>query len=523
MNLKWTSVLPLAFALSAVAPPVGACGGCFTVTVSGAKNAQVITDHRMVLSLAGQRTTLWDQIRYAGSPEDFVWVLPIAPGREVQIGIADNAFMDALDSLSAPAIRADATTLCPGTGGSAASAPLYDYGGGCGGGGRGVDYVPGSSGSGNEMGDAGSAGNLVGRESAMLQPMGVATVGPYAATILGPSGEGGFDDWMARNGYEIPAETRAAVEHYRELAFDFLVLRLRPEAGVQQMQPVRVSFDGYVPTLPLRMIAAGVADKVGLSLMVLAPTRVRAGNFRNAEVATDNLVFDFATGRSNYRQLFDDALRRGESAWVTESSESVTAPMMSDRLPGARDAGSPRPFVDDEPHDAGVPFDAGPSDRGELAMPTGTLFVRRGRLFAASVPAADAGFAASDPYVDRRIAFEHMPNAPMLTRLRTELDRVVLDRDLTLEPSSDWYIPQRREATRYANVPPCPSASPSATTTTTTTITTMPRERSLFGCSVDTVRAPGVGMFGFSALLFGLRRWRRRDALRRRAGATLRP
>lgn len=517
MNQKWASVLPIAVALCAVAPPAGACGGCFTppppptttVSTNGVKNAQVITDHRMVLSLSAQRTTLWDQIRYAGSPEDFVWVLPIAPGREVQIGIADNAFMDALDSLSAPVIRARAVTTCPGFGGSS-GATTPDYGGsygGCGGGGRSVDYVPGSRGSGNEQDDAGSAGALTGQESAMLQPMGAATVGPYAAEILGPSGEGGFDDWMVHHGYEIPAETAAVVDYYRELGFDFLVLRLRPEAGVQQMQPVRVSFEGYVPTLPLRMIAAGVADEVGLALMVLAPTRVRVGNFRNAEVYDSSLVFDFAASRSNYRQLFDDALRAGSPAWVTESADRVTAPMMGDRLPGAPDAGRP-PLHE---LDAGDSPDAA---RGPLseALPAGTIFVRRNLRLAPLARAVDAGLPTSDPYVDRRVAFEHLPGGATLTRLRTELERVVLDRDLTLEPSEGWDIPQERQVRNFANVPPCPT--PPIETTPVTPTTPAPMRRSLFncGCSVATVRAPGVGMFGLSALAFGLRRWRRRGA-----------
>lgn len=49
------------------------------------------------------------------------------------------------------------------------------------------------------------------------------------------------------------------------------------------MQPVRVTMEGYVPRLPLRMIAAGVADKVGLSLVVFSDARIEASNFPNGE------------------------------------------------------------------------------------------------------------------------------------------------------------------------------------------------------------------------------------------------
>ena len=519
--MRSTTLLVFVSALTAVTPPAAACGGCFTaVTTDASKSAQVVTDHRMVLALSAERSTLWDQIRYAGSPEDFVWVLPIAPDADVEIGVADNAFMEALDSLSAPAIRASATSLCPGvpgsggaSGASGASGAGFgggDYGGGCGGSSRSVDYVPGGSGSGNEQGDAAVSdpNEVVGRESAMVLPMGVFVVGPYAAAVVPSRGEGGFDEWMAGHGYDIPAPTRVAVEHYQSLGFDFLVLRLRPQQGVHQMQPVRVSFRGYVPTLPLRMIAAGVADKVGLSLMVLAHTEVQAMNFRTAFVADDDLVFDFAANRSNYRALFDAALGpRSDPAWVVESSEPVTAPMMSDRMPAPQDAGF-RPSLDvtvaTEP-DAGL--DAGPPSFSDL-LTSGTFHVQNHRLVATLAPRPDAGLAASDPYVDRRIAFAHLPGTPYLTRLRTELDRVVLDRDLDLEPGRYGRIGQQRTARAVVNIPPCPDAGvPSFTTTT-------PPRASLLGCSVTVVRAPGVGLFGFAALAFGLRRW----GARRRRG-----
>src|SRR4051812_47597712 len=78
----------LALALPARA---SACGGCShpevtTSTSSGMKTAQVVTDHRMVFALSLTRTTLWDQIRYSGEPEDFIWVLPVPHGVALDLG-----------------------------------------------------------------------------------------------------------------------------------------------------------------------------------------------------------------------------------------------------------------------------------------------------------------------------------------------------------------------------------------------------------------------------------------------------
>ena len=60
--------------------PAEACGGCFHGPPAPTETETVITDHRMVFSVSPAQTVLWDQIRYAGNPAEFAWVLPIKPG-----------------------------------------------------------------------------------------------------------------------------------------------------------------------------------------------------------------------------------------------------------------------------------------------------------------------------------------------------------------------------------------------------------------------------------------------------------
>ena len=78
-----------------------ACGGCFhppTLTASD------ITDERMLLSVSQTQTTLYDQIRYSGSPTSFAWVLPIHG--TVQVGLSADILFDSIDSLTATQIQA---------------------------------------------------------------------------------------------------------------------------------------------------------------------------------------------------------------------------------------------------------------------------------------------------------------------------------------------------------------------------------------------------------------------------------
>src|ERR1700690_849426 len=52
----------------AAAPDARACGGCFHEPVPPTQTGTVVTDHRMIFSIATQQTTLYDEIKYAGSP-----------------------------------------------------------------------------------------------------------------------------------------------------------------------------------------------------------------------------------------------------------------------------------------------------------------------------------------------------------------------------------------------------------------------------------------------------------------------
>lgn len=445
----------------ALSPRTGdACGGCFYPTiVGGEKTAQVVTDHRMVLSLTAQQTTLWDQIRYAGQADAFVWVLPIPRGVPVRMGLGDNAFVNALADLSAPRIRGDFAVSCgpddvataravgapgatPGGGRDAgASWGGSSWGGGAGGCGGStaptrVDYTPGSAGSGNG-GVSGAEMPFTGTEN--LSVAGERdTVGPYAAEVV-RGGGGSFQRWASQNQVNIPGETLQAVRWYEDLGTDFLVLRLAPEAGLTQMQPVRISFPGYLPTLPLRMIAAGVADKVGLDLMVLADGPMQVRGFANDFVDATQIVWDVRARRSNYRALFDGILARHSGrVWVTESTQGVVGEMMSMSPNGPRAVG----------------LDSGLLEGLEGEGDAGGPWVNPGRLLEPGrVPMEDP---RADPYVDRRIAFAGLGPRPTLTRLRTELNRRALDQDLQLDAAPEGFVVVRdRQAFRATNLPRC--------------------------------------------------------------------
>ena len=290
-----TLTLPFALVgISAVASlvaaptPARACGGCFapigTVTV--------VTAHRMAVAITPSETTLWDQIQYAGDPEDFVWVLPIRGENLVEL--ADNAFFEALDQATQiqlrgtfPPLQAFCGRLASASDGDSFGPPPSDNG---------------------------------------VTVYGEAVVGPYFTATIGSDDPAALLRWLTDNDYAVPDSILPTIAHYVDLGSNFAVLRLHPNAGVSQMQPVRITTPGLMPTFPLRMVAAGVAGQVGLQLYIFGEGRYGADNFPVVEVDPNDLYFDWARGEFNYDEVFAAAIatahRRG---WVAEYAQPYEA------------------------------------------------------------------------------------------------------------------------------------------------------------------------------------------------------
>jgi len=379
--LNWRALLGAAAALAltwGVADRAQACGGCFAPTES----VTVVTGHRMAVAISPAETTLWDQFQYAGDPEDFVWVLPIAG--ETLVELADNAFFDALDQSTRITLQGTfppLQTFCPDPCGGGLAFPSASRGG--------EDGSP---------------------TEDPVTVYGTAVVGPYETATIGSDDPEALLSWLQTNGYAVPDEILPIIAHYVDRGLNFAVLKLHPNAGVNQMQPVRVTTPGMMPVFPLRMISAGTAGSVGLELYILAEGRWEAQNFEMLEVPPSALIYDWATSRFNYNEAFDRVLAdAGGRAWITEFAQ--------------------------------------PGDRGwQYNLQSWTTYDEDGTAHSS----AD-DFAV----VTRSIA------APHLTKIRTDLDVGFLDQDLILQASLDGdvesFILVDREINRPAE-PRCPTA-----------------------------------------------------------------
>lgn len=446
-----------------------ACGGCFHPIVSASDS--IVTGHRMAFAVSANRTVLWDQIKFSGSPEEFGWVLPVKPGAVIQA--STDAWFEALETVTAVRVASPQVTCPP---------PSGNFGSHSGCGCSSEDMVA----------EAAASG---GRDVANTPPVTVVhqgTVGAYQTVTLSSTDGSALRTWLGDHGYAVPPDIDPIIDAYVSEGADFIALRLIPGKGVNEMTPVRVITPGGDPILPLRMVAAGTGSLTDIVLYVIGEGRFGLRDLGEVQVPRDRLSFDFATNESNYLKLRDDALGEnngisyvtafaalgafsrtftdptsvapftdtqsniyddftslyfgqanlndGEAALFSDAcAQAVVRRLQSDLLvdgKGLLDAGAPA-LPDAGVHDGGL-SDAG-SHTGRVKTPTGPI-------------PADFTCAGHDDIAAALIGMH--PNEAWVARLEMNLPREAFTMDCNVElASSQSEVSNQLSAPKATNVP----------------------------------------------------------------------
>jgi hypothetical protein len=368
-----------------------ACGGCFHPPTQVATD---ITDERMLLSVSPAQTTLFDQIQYAGSPSQFAWVLPIHG--TVTVGLSADVLFDSVDVLTATQITQPPSSCPP--------APC-----------RGVLTSAAGAAAAPQSADAAAEANAV---TVIKQQ----NVGPYATVQLHATDSTALSNWLAQNGFAIPADVTPVIAAYVTEGFDFLAMKLQPGQGVQAMRPVRVTTPGASLSLPLRMAAVGTGTIVGITVWIVADGRYEPQNFPFFHIDDASLVWDWSTSLSNYTTLrVENEATLKNGGWEIESSLTLSQQLITNVIlsGGQYYGGGGRGFGVSAPSDPSVDYlpivgsDAGPdSGASETAEEVRTD----------DVNALFAGVTA--------------PNA-RVTRIRGDIAHAAMTSDLLLQASAD--------------------------------------------------------------------------------------
>jgi Uncharacterized protein conserved in bacteria (DUF2330) len=359
-----------------------ACGGQFTPVSA---TVSTVSAHRMIFSISPTATTLYDEIKWSGSPASFAWILPIQG--TVTVGLSADILFATLDSLTASKVDQPFPT-CAFRGGSGGT-------------------------SGTGAGSGGTKGSGGGGVMVITQQQ----VGPYETVQLASSDGSALTSWLTANGYTISAADKPVIKAYVAAGMNFLAMKLVPGAGISAMQPVRVTSAGASPVLPLHMVSVGTGATTTITLWVVADGRWQPQNFPFFTISDSELTWDWTTFTSDYGAvLASKEAASGGTGWLLESSLELSQTTLSNDLIAAvtydGDAGGgylpPPPPVDAGPD---ASFDAGAG--GDM------------------VAAADADLAVLFAGIKR-------PNA-RITRLSTNIAHSALANDLTLEAPTNQH------------------------------------------------------------------------------------
>jgi MYXO-CTERM domain-containing protein len=357
--------------LYAAEPRAAACGGCFHPPQ---ENPTVVTDHRMIFAISPKQTTLYDQMRYTGSPSSFAWVLPIA--EKVTIGLSSEELFNAIDAqTSVQVIAPPSSCFVPQSCLPAAFPPSA------------VAAVPAPGGGGGGV-------TVLAHE----------VVGPYETVQLRATDPKALSTWLAAHHYEITPEAQTIIDAYVKEKSAFLAMKLVPGATVQSMRPVRVTAPGAGVTLPLRMVAAGAGATLGVTLWVVSEGRYEPQNFPVFTIGAEDVEWDWKTSSSSYATVRAAKTKASDSlGWQIESSLDVQTAGLANPVY--------QPFVmpvaPAQPKPARV--DGGKTDEQERAEDLDVL----------------CGSAAARPATVR------------VTRMRADLSHAALAKDLRVQASAN--------------------------------------------------------------------------------------
>lgn len=257
---------------------VSACGGLFCQNVPVDQQAE-----RIIFTVNDDETvSAYVQINYTGEAPDFSWVVPVPSVPDVDV--AEIASFDELSNLTAPVFIPPLMPDC-----AFARMP-----------------VPSMA---VEEADTGS-----------VEVLASGTAGPYAYDVITSPDPEAMISWLRDNNYRITEDMEPLIAVYNDEGMVFLAMKLQPEQGVQDIQPIVMTYDSTRPMIPLRLTAVAANPNMTVLTWIFADAQTRPVNYAYPTIKDEDLRGDFFSfGGTNYLTLLDQTIDLYDGrAFVTE-------------------------------------------------------------------------------------------------------------------------------------------------------------------------------------------------------------
>ena len=257
---------------------VHACGGLFCQNVPVDQQAE-----RIIFTINNDNTiSAYVQINYTGSAPDFSWVVPVPSVPEVDV--AEIESFDELSLLTAPIFI---PPMMPGC----APIPMMAV----------ADNV--------EMDDEGA-----------VDVLASGAIGPYFYDVITSPNSQAMISWLRDNDYRVESEMEPLITVYNEEGMVFLAMKLQPDEGAEDIQPVVMTYESTQPMIPIRLTAVAANPNMTVLTWIFAEEQAVPVNYAHPVIYDEDIRGSFGSfDGTNYISLLDQTvdLYSGR-AFVTE-------------------------------------------------------------------------------------------------------------------------------------------------------------------------------------------------------------
>lgn len=285
-----------AASISLGARPAEACGGLFCSQISPTPVDQA--SERIIFEVNDDGSvTATVEIKYQGNPQDFSWIVPVT-GTPDFVSVAEKDELQLLDSATAPIFVPPTVNGCGG--GGLTSGGVFNFG----------------------CSEALASVDLA-REGG-VNVTAYPSVGPFDDIVVVEGGDPqALLTFLRTNNYQVTEGMEPFIADYTVEGYKFLATRLRADADVQDMVPIRFHCPQPNPEIPLRLTAIAAEPQMGFLVFVIGPRRYTTLNY--AEVGID--LADVRLDQFNNNNYFSLVSKRIDEAgglgFVVESVQPV--------------------------------------------------------------------------------------------------------------------------------------------------------------------------------------------------------
>lgn len=282
--------IPLVLCMLSAPSVSSACGGFFCNVQDPINQAA----ERILFAVRGDQTDMHVQVQYQGPPAGFGWILPVTPG--VTTEVSSEALFVALNRLYGPifSLNYDYDEACISAR-AAYDAGLLDDG----------DFAAGT-----EAGEP------------TVQVISREPVGPYDRAILQADDISALRGWLDENEFQIPNSLDEKLQPYIDAGAVFVVIKLLADRDVGDLVPLKLSFPGTQPTIPVIPTSVAAEPDMGIIVHILGPHRAISTNYRHVQI--NEAVIDWESSGSNYPAAVSQAVdEAGGRAFTTDYSGEV--------------------------------------------------------------------------------------------------------------------------------------------------------------------------------------------------------